>query len=149
MTIATKEEKWFKVKYGFGAMNQISIQADELEKALYAQKFGEVVQLGDRQINGKYIISIEPHWHKYTGWVDSYEPKDADDWAQIERDCPKDLEQVIRLKRERVDYLVGNNLRNQIGKNIFISEIDEKEKMKELNPELKKITDNLSNKFKI
>lgn len=133
-----KKEYWFKVKYGFSALDQVSITDLELEKALYAQKFGITVQLGDKQINGKYIISIEPHWHKYTGWYDSYNPTTGDDFKQIERDCPKELDSVIREKRARVDYLISHKQTNLIGKNVEIPELDAPK------AELKEITDKTS-----
>ncbi len=139
MTMTPKIEKYFRVKYGFTALDRVSIQVDELEKALYAQKFGEVVQLKGRQINGKYIISIAPDYHKYTGWYESYNPlMDADDLAQIERDCPKDLDNIIEKTRERVDWLVSHDKRKLIGENISIPELDKAEETKKLNPEIKK-----------
>ncbi len=140
-----KTEKWFKVKYGFAPTDIVSIKDDELEKALYAQKYGVVVQLGDKQINGKYIISIAPNFHKYTGWLDTYEPKDADDWGQIARDCPKELDEVIKMKRDRVDYLVKNNQRQLIGKNVEIPELIKIGQSETISEEAKQLVD----KFKI
>ena len=117
------KDLYFKVKYGFNSSEQISIKEDELEKALYAQKFGVVAQLSNKQINGKYIISIEPDINKYTGWYDSYSPSSAEEFAQIRRDCPPEINDVIRAKREKVDYLISKGQQNLIGKNIPISEL--------------------------
>lgn len=138
------KEKWFRVIYGFGVVDQVSIQKDELQKALYAQKFGEVVQLAGKQINGKYIRVIEPHFHKYTGWYESYEPKDGEDLAQIKRDCPPDLEEIIRQEREKVDYLISTGKKHLIGKNIEIPEL-EKPKQNQVS----EISKQLADKFKI
>ena len=155
MTIAPKTEKWFRINYGFNSLDKISIIANEecrcdLEKALYAQKFGEVVQIGNRQINGKYIISIQPDYHKYTGWYESYNPPmDGDDLQQIERDCPSDLDEIVRQKREKVDWLISKRQQNLIGKNITIPELENKEENIMLNPAIQKISDGLANKFKI
>ena len=146
-----KTEKRFKVKYGYTVADQVSIDETELEKALYAQKFGEVVQLGSKQVNGRNIIVIEPHWHYYTGWYDYYEPQGGDDFAQIERDAPKELlESMIRDCRERVDYLINTGRKNMIGKNISLPELDKpKDEIKNLPPDITKQIGDISSKFKI
>ena len=137
-----KAEKRFKVKYGYTVADQVSIDETELEKALYAQKFGEVVQLGSKQVNGRNIIVIEPHWHYYTGWYDYYEPQTGDDFAQIERDAPKELlESMIRNYRERVDYLINTGRKNLIGKNTPLPELA---KSKE---EIKSLPDDINSKI--
>jgi hypothetical protein len=113
----------FKVKFGFSPLDRVSIGLDELEKALYAQKYGVVVQLGNKQISGKYIISIEPDYHYYTGWYETYTPSNAEDMAQITRDCPKELDGLIKETRVKVDYLVATKQLNLIGKNIDIEKL--------------------------
>ena len=108
---------YFKIRYGFKAIDFVSVEAGgELEKVLYAWTSGNIVGIGDRMINGNNIISIEPHYHKYTGWYDNYEPKEADDWEQIERDCPANFAGVLSFYRERVQYLVSTNQLAEIGK---------------------------------
>jgi hypothetical protein len=143
-------ENYFRVKYGFSSFDQVSITEKELEKALYAQKFGEVVQIGGKQVNGRNIIVIEPHYHKYTGWYPNYEPTTGEDWKQIERDCPKGLDNIIRVYRERVDYLLNTGRKNMIGKNIYISELDKpKEETKNLPDDIQKRLGEVDNNFKI
>jgi hypothetical protein len=144
-------KNYFRVKYGYSVADQVSIEESELEKAVYAQKFGEVVQLGNKQVNGKNIIVIEPHYHRYTGWYDFYEPKNGEDYAQIERDCPKGLDLMIRHYRERVDYLITIGRRNLIGKNIFIPELEKVQStlLEEKQKEVKEISDNITDNFKI
>jgi hypothetical protein len=145
-----KSEKRFKVKYGYTIADQVSIDETELEKALYAQKFGEVVQLGNKQVNGRNIIVIEPHWHYYTGWYDYYEPLNGDDFAQIERDAPKELlEGMIRNYRERVDYLINTGRKNLIGKNVSLPELDKpKEEIKSLPKDINSKIAEISSKYK-
>jgi hypothetical protein len=120
MTIP-KTEKWFLVKYGFSIMDRVSIKEDELEKAIYAQKYKIVVQLGSKQINGSNIIVIEPDYRKYTGWNPEYEPKGNEDWIQIKRDCPAELEEVISERRKKIDYLVATGQQKLVGTNVDIS----------------------------
>lgn len=81
-------KKYFRVKYGFGALDSVSIEEKDLKKAIYAQSMKKPVQLGESFINGSNIISIAPDFHKYTGWSITYEPKDSEDLVQIQRDCP-------------------------------------------------------------
>jgi hypothetical protein len=144
------KELRFKVKYGYTAMDRVSITDFELEKALYAQRFGIPVLLGGKQISGKEIKVIEPDYHYYTGWYESYVPNSGEDWLQIERDCPPMLENIIRHKRERIDYLISSNQKHLIGKNVEIPELDKpKEEVKQLPPDIQKLSDGLVNKFKI
>lgn len=106
---------YFKVRYGFKNTDFASIEAGtELERAVYAWTTGKIVQIGDRMINGNNIISIEPHYHRYTGWHETYEPKLGEDWAQIERDCPK-FDGVMGYFRERVQFLIANGREREIG----------------------------------
>ena len=98
-------KKYFKVKYGFGAMDKVSIEEGELKKVMYAQLKGTPVQVGGVVINGKNIIAITPDYHRYTGWYDSYEPKDGEDWKQIERDCPK-FYGVLEYHKDKMLQLV-------------------------------------------
>ena len=118
-------KKFFKVKYGFGVSDQVSISENELDKAIYAQREKVVVQLGNAAISGSHIISITPHYHKYTGWNEWYEPKDGEDWKQIQRDCPN-FDGIIEEHKDYVmELMQGNNLR-AIGKRDWESE-DRKE----------------------
>lgn len=109
-------KKYFKVKYGYNASDSVSIEAKDLEKAIYAQIKGVPIQLGNSYINGRNIISITPHWHKHTGWHDWYEPKDGTDWEQIKRDCP-DYENDIENCKIKVQQLIQSGKIELIGKN--------------------------------
>ena len=117
------KEKYFRVKYGFGVMDKVSISENELEKAIYAQITGSPIHLKDSYINGRNIISISPDYHKYTGWYDSYEPKDGDDFKQIERDCP-DFTGVVEQSKSRVNYLIQTGRVKDIGTNISIPQLN-------------------------
>lgn len=98
-----KDQKYhFRVKFGFGTTEAVTITQDDLPRAIYAQLNGTTVLLNGASINGKYIISISPDVHHYTGWNRGYEPKDADDFKQIQRDVPKEIETVQRLAEGRV-----------------------------------------------
>lgn len=110
-----KDKIVFKVRYGFDKMSHVRIEAGpELEKVIYAWRKQIPVTLGDRIIQGKHIISIEPDYHYYTGWYESYQPVTGDDWAQIDRDCPK-FDGYIEAYRNRVNDLIERGKTNLIG----------------------------------
>jgi hypothetical protein len=109
------KELFFKVKFGFGTLDRVSIGEDEIEKAIYAQVTGKPVRLKNSYINGRNMISITPDYHKYTGWHETYDPKDHEDFRQIERDCPK-FDGVLEAYTDRVRTLIESGRESDIGK---------------------------------
>lgn len=81
-------KRWFRVKYGYSVGEFISIPEEYLAKAIYSKQKQTLFSFNDRIIDGKEIKNIVPDYHKYTGWNSWYEPKDSEDFVQIERDCP-------------------------------------------------------------
>lgn len=129
-------KKYFKVRFGFGKSDFSSIEEGDLKKAMYAQMKGNAVQLGDVFINGKNIISITPHYARYTGWHESYEPEDDADFKQIKRDCP-DFNGIMEYHKDSLLNLIKTGQTNLISareeyagiqesKNIEISNTAEK-----------------------
>ena len=103
-----KELRW-RIVYGYGANDYISIREDQLEKAKYAMITGKVFA-GDKMISGSEIKRIEEDYRFYTGWYDTYNPKDSEDYAQIKRDVPTQLLlDRAKIADNRVGYLVRNN----------------------------------------
>lgn len=106
-----KKERRFKVKYGYSVEDQVSIGENELAKALYAQRTGKPVYIGNVSIKGTNIISIAPHYHYHTGWNEWYEPKNGEDWKQIQRDCP-DYNGVIEYHKNKLtEIMQSGNLK--------------------------------------
>lgn len=83
-----KNKRWFRVKYGYNANEFVSIPEEYLAKAIYSKQKQSLFSFNDRIIDGKEIKTITPDYHKHTGWHEWYEPKDGEDFKQIERDCP-------------------------------------------------------------
>lgn len=113
-------KRYFRVKFGFNASDNVTLPEEEVEKAIYAQATGTPTHLGSAFINGKNIISITPAYHKHTGWYDWYEPTNGDDFAQIKRDCP-DYDGLIEHYKERVQYLMQNGRIKEIGRGVEIT----------------------------
>lgn len=78
--------------------------------AKYAMISGKVFSGHGCIIRGADIKRIEPDVRYYTGWNDSYQYGDAEDMAQIERDCPM-AELIARadMADKRVKYAIDNN----------------------------------------
>lgn len=105
----------FKVRYGFDRMATLSIEAgQDLERAIYAWTEQIPVTIGNKMIQGKHIISIEPDYHYYTGWYESYQPTSGDDFRQIERDCPS-FDGYIEAYKQRVVELIRTGRASEIG----------------------------------
>ena len=113
-----------KVVYGYGATDFIVLNnLDEVARAYYAKIEKIPVSIGGRVISGQEIKQIVPDVHSYTGWNRGYEPKDGDDFAQIERDVPKVLDELIGLTTKRVEQLVASQQQNLIGSESLTPEL--------------------------
>lgn len=113
------------VRYGFDQLSRVSIEAGgDLERVIYAKMKQQPVEVQGRIFDGKHIIDIRPDIHYYTGWFPHYEPKEADDWKQIERDVPKEIDQVLSEYTNHVRILIDNNQTGNIGKNLLQLNVD-------------------------
>lgn len=81
--------RWFRIKFGYKVGEFISIPEEKLPKAIYAMQTGGIFSYGEKLMRGNEMKGITPDFHKHTGWNEWYEPKSAEDFEQIERDCPK------------------------------------------------------------
>jgi hypothetical protein len=135
---------YFKVKYGYKPCDFVSVEAGpELEKALYAKIEKVPVTLGGKFIDGKNIWLIEKHVNKYTGWYESYDPTTGEDEAQIRRDVPKEIEDILQAHAEFVNGAIKSNNIKLIGSGKALSiALPEKS-------EVSRLTDGLANKMKL
>lgn len=108
-------KKYFKVKFGFHQSDYVSVDELGLQKSIFAMYSKKPIQIGDIFIQGDKIISITPHYHKYTGWNEFYEPKEAEDFLQIKRDCP-DFEGYVESTKNYVAGLMQSGKVQEIGK---------------------------------
>ena len=132
-------KRYYKVKYGHQVSDYVSVDELGLQKALYAKISKRTVQLGSTILDGSRIYVITPHYHKYTGWNEFYEPKEAEDFLQIKRDCPKDLDDYMDKANQYVIQLMQENKINEIGKH-DIPVLENEQRM--VLDEIKKLSDN-------
>jgi hypothetical protein len=108
---------YFKIKFGYGKKDYVVLDENEVQRAIYAMYSDKPIQLGEIFIRGSNIISITPHYHAYTGWNESYEAKEAEDFLQIEKDCPNFTGRLETIKNH-VIKLVQEKKLSEIGKPI-------------------------------
>lgn len=108
-------KKYFKVKFGYQPIDYVSVDELGLQKAIYGMFAKKPIQIGETFIQGDKILSIVPHYNKYTGWNEFYEPKEAEDFLQIKRDCP-DFEGYIESTKNYVAGLMQSGKVQEIGK---------------------------------
>jgi hypothetical protein len=120
------KEYYFKVKTGYKQNEFVIVSSGiDLEKVMYAFIQGDVVaNVKGMSIRGRHIISIEPDFHSYTKWFRSYEPKSGEDFKQIERDMPNEIEDVMQLYQTRVMELANNDQGALIGRTPMFVESD-------------------------
>ena len=107
-------QKYFKVQIGFGKNDFISINEDELDKAIYGMVSGKVVIFQNGTVAGNNIISILPDYHKAMGWNYGYDFL-PEDWKQINSKC-KSYQGVIEEAKNRVNHLIQSGQTQFIGK---------------------------------
>ncbi|MFS4438574.1 hypothetical protein ACMA5I_10195 [Paracoccaceae bacterium GXU_MW_L88] len=107
----------YLVRYGYDQLSKVSIEAGkDLERVIHAKMAQKPVEVGGRIFDGKHIIDIRPDYHFYTGWFPHYQPNTGDDWKQIERDCPPEMETLLSQYTDKVRQLVVSGRTAEIGK---------------------------------
>lgn len=96
----------FRVYYGYAPSEYIAIPESELERAEYAWKKNAIFSYGGKQVKGSEFKRIEEDYRYYTGWYDSYTPKEGEDFQQIEWEMPKRslFQERIALAQDRVRF---------------------------------------------
>lgn len=104
------QKRWFRVKYGYNIGEYMSIPEEYLAKAIYSKQKQVLFSFNDRVIDGKEIKTITPDYHKHTGWNDWYEPKNSEDFKQIERDCPDYTGYIDKATNIAIDSIRTGNI---------------------------------------
>lgn len=115
----------YKIVYGYDSEQEITIDADELEKAygLFLAG-GRAIFKDGTAIDAKYIQAIRPDYHATMGWAKSWKMS-TDDYNELaDSGIDKKLKLTQAKTKERVDYLLAHGQQNLIGKNVPIPELE-------------------------
>lgn len=116
--------KYYKMVYGFGPMDYISIDEMELEKALYVHLTGKTALFKEGSISGKNITMVVPDYNKMAGWNAGYKPN-QDDLADIRKmDLVMKPKDFLGETHAKVQRLMETGKVGLIGKNVDIKEIE-------------------------
>jgi hypothetical protein len=101
----------FRIYYGYSGIDYIAITENELERAKYAWQTNAIFTHGTKQVKGAEFKRIEEDFRYYTGWFDTYSPKEAEDYLQLKRDMPdmSVFEKRLGLADSRVRYILNAN----------------------------------------
>jgi len=99
--------KHFKVIYGFGPNDYVSIDENDLVKAqvMFMEGKGRA-QFGDTAIRGQDIIRIVPDWHAHFGWNKGYKMLPEDD--EYVEPLEKPYKMMIAGTKEIAKFIVEN-----------------------------------------
>lgn len=115
----------YKVIYGFDKEQEISIGADELEKAyaLFLAGGRAIFKSGDA-VDSKHIQAIRPDYHGTMGWTIGHR-LGPDDYNELSDTGVEQKLKITQAKaKERVDYLIAHGQHDLIGKNVKIPELE-------------------------
>lgn len=132
---------YFKAIHGFDAEDFLPIEADELEKAIYAHMTGSKAAFQSGSISGSIIQVVQPDYHRAMGWNQGHK-LDADDYAELRQYRIDTAHQKFLAKiKERIAFLVSNNRQAEIGKNVPIPELDNPKRNDGLDDDIKRLAD--------
>jgi hypothetical protein len=137
---------YYKIIRGYSAEDYIEITTDELEKAFYCFLTKKDSIYSGGAVKGSEIIAIQPDYHRTMGWTRGWKLT-ADDYSELrQKGIDRKMQLSLETTKDKVQYLMTTKQENLIGKNIEIPEIA---KGRELPPDIKQLSENISNKFKI
>lgn len=85
-----EKKRYFRVQYGHGKGDFLSITEDELPRAIYAKLNSTMFKYanGTGMKDGKTFLSFDPDYHRHTGWALDHKATTREDFKEIERYCP-------------------------------------------------------------
>ena len=115
----------YKIVYGYEPDNYIPIDADELEKAIYAHM--TLARAAFRSGSADFSrggIFIQPDFTAAMGWTRGYK-LGVEDFAEIERHGMDTKHRMFEQKtKDRIEYLVKEKQEHLIGKNVEIPQLE-------------------------
>lgn len=100
--------KYFRVKYGYGKNEFISVDELNLAKAIYSMTMGTIFSTDDGVISGKSILSILPDYQRHLGLNKDWEIT-GEDLSLISSEVKRKYISTIKECTEKVTQRLPNN----------------------------------------
>lgn len=97
----TMSSKYFKIKFGYGNDEFISIDETELKKAIEIHLTGKNGVFKEGSISGKNVIAIVPDWNKAMGWKRDYKLT-GEDYTEIGNKREDEYRDLIQIETTNV-----------------------------------------------
>jgi len=136
--------KYFKIQFGYGEVDYLGIEENELAKAiaLFMEGSGRAL-FKTGAIRGQDIIRITPDWHTDQGWNKGWKMQ-AEDHSAIKH-LEKGYNKIYHKARELAEYAIKENKRELLNQPLQIA----LEELPRKNYQVSKEAEQLAEKFKI
>lgn len=115
---------YYKILCGYNTEQSVQITPEELEKAYGIFLLGGRSIFSGGAVDGRYIHTIVPDWHRMMGWTPEHR-LGTDDWHELRLKgldrAARDLQHNMHV---RVSHLISQGKQNLIGTNVVIPELD-------------------------
>lgn len=102
--------KKFKIVYGYGEADYISITENQLATAISVFMEGGRAIFNENAIRGQDIMRIVPDWHAEKGWNKGYKMI-AEDYADI-KPLERDYQDIYNKAKYLAEYSMKENRRD-------------------------------------
>ena len=116
---------FYKILCGYNTEQAVPITESELEKAYGIFLLGGRSIFSGGAVDGRYIHTIVPDWHRMMGWTPEHR-LGMDDWHELRL---KGLDRAARDTQQqmhvRVSYLIAQGKQDLIGTNAALPELSQ------------------------
>lgn len=111
---------FYKIRHGYEQEREISIEENELEKAIGVFLTNGKAVFHSGAISGNIIQSITPDFHRIMGWNNTHKLDDFD-WQELkQKGIDRKARDFQQLMENKVRYLIESKQQNLIGRNINV-----------------------------
>jgi hypothetical protein len=96
--------KYFRVKFGYGKDDFVSVDETELPTALRAQITGKIGSFKEGTIAGNNIMAIVPDYQRAMGWGRDYQLT-GEDYAEIGGATQREYQNLLEETKYQVNQI--------------------------------------------
>lgn len=115
--------RYFKVKTGYGEMDFVSVDENELEIALFIFINDSKAIFKNGVVRGKDILGITEDFNREMGWHASHRIDEYDQAELREKGVYKKYAGVIEAAKIKVHHLIQTRQTDLIGKGVSVPEL--------------------------